>query len=408
MILNRWWLIVLAAGAGLGVRLGQPLLTLAGLFGLLLAGAGWLWQRHCLTGVEYARSLSASHALWGEEVVLSLRIANRKLLPLTWLEAEERVPVSLPIPRARVVEAPNATGAYLRNLLPMLPYEQVIRRYVIPCRRRGLFEFGPAALRSGDLLGFTSRTAAVPAVDRLIVYPKLFELDAPAPASRRIVGARRAPRVILTDPSRTIGVRSYQAGDTLRHVEWRASARSPELLVRVFEPTTDLALAIFLNFRFPTFSWSSEDAPELEFAISLAASLARWGLERKYPVGVFGNAATGRSGGLRVPVSGDPGQLPRVLEALALAAPHHESGPGEVLLRESASLPYEASVVLISGAFDHWLMAAMEEVRRRRALTVWQVETILRRPAPRLPGVPVVHVPFDEDWQQRDHVQLAA
>src|SRR6185437_10580792 len=112
------------------------------------------------------------------------------------------------------------------------------------------------------------------------IYPKLFDLEFPVPASRRIVGLRSANRVILTDPSRTIGVRSYQVGDPLRHVEWRASARSRDLQVRIFEPTTDLTMAIFLNFRVPSFTWTAEDAPELEFCISLAASLARWCLDR--------------------------------------------------------------------------------------------------------------------------------
>jgi uncharacterized protein (DUF58 family) len=404
---NRWWLLILAFAAGLGAWLGQPLLTLAGLFGLLLAGAQALWRRHCLTGLDYERRLSTTSAAWGEEISLTLRIANRKLLPLTWLKIEERVPAKLPVAHGRVLENPDGSGTYLRNLLPMLPYEQVVRRYAVSCARRGLFTFGPGRLESGDLLGFVTRALRFPAVDHLIVYPKLFELDMPAPASKRIVGAQSVNRVILTDPSRTVGVRTYQPGDPLRHVEWRASARSRDLLVRVFEPTTDLALAIFLNFRIPTFSWSSADAPELEFVISLAASLARWGLERKYPVGVFGNGALAEGGGLRVPVSGDPLQLRRVLEALALSEPFAQAGIGEVLLAEASHLPYESSAVVITAAFDQRLLAALEEVRRRRPVTVWFVKTGPSL-APELPGIRVITVPYDDYWEQQDYVQLAA
>ncbi|MFI5269031.1 MAG: DUF58 domain-containing protein, partial [Chloroflexota bacterium] len=249
--------MILAFAAGLGAWLGQPLLMLGGLFGLLVAGAEQLWTRQCLTGLEYERSMSAVSAVWGEEVTLTLRIANRKLLPLTWLQTEDRVPTQLPISKARVVDGRDGPVAYLRNLLPMLPYEQLVRHYAVTCRRRGLFEFGPGSVQSGDLLGYASRTLRVPEVHRLVVYPKLFDLEFPLPLSRRIVGLRSANRVILTDPSRTIGVRSYQVGDPLRHIEWRASARSHDLQVRIFEPTTDLTMAIFLNFRIPTFSWSS-------------------------------------------------------------------------------------------------------------------------------------------------------
>lgn len=406
-ILSPYWLAILAAAAALGAWLGQPLLMLAGLFGLLIAVAEQIWTRYCLTGLEYERGLSASSASWGEEVTLTVRIANRKILPLTWLQTEDRVPSKLTIARARVVDTNEGPAAYLRNLLPMLPYEQIVRRYTIACRRRGLFEFGPGSLQTGDLLGYAQRTVRIPQVHRLLIYPKLFELDFPPLASRRIVGARSANRPILTDPSRTVGVRGYQPGDPLRHVEWRATARSRDLLVRVFEPSTDLAMAIFLNLKVPTFSWTAEEEPELEFSISLAASLARWSLERKYPAGVFGNGARGETGALRVPVSRHPGQLQRILEALALATLYGQRNIGEIMLGEAPNLPFETSVVLITAAFDQRLLTAIEEVRRRRPVTVWYVKT---RPeaVPQLPGVDLVTIEFDDYWEQQDYVHLAA
>ncbi|HLY67578.1 MAG TPA: hypothetical protein VKU60_18715, partial [Chloroflexota bacterium] len=187
MLINRYWLLALLAAVGAGLWREQPLLTLAGLFGLLIAGAEVLWQRHCLTGVEYERQLGASRAFWGEELPLTIRLANRKLLPLTWLQAEERVPRELPIDNAQVVAGSWAADwANLRNLLPMLPYEQVTRRYTIQCRHRGLFEFGPGRIESGDLLGYSSRSVSYLDVRQLLVYPKLLELDMSPPAARRI------------------------------------------------------------------------------------------------------------------------------------------------------------------------------------------------------------------------------
>jgi uncharacterized protein (DUF58 family) len=407
VVVNRWWLAILLVAVGLGAWRGQPLLTLGGLFGLLIAGAETLWDRYCLTGLEYERRLSANRAVWGDDVTLFVRLANQKLLPLTWLKTEEVVPLRLPMPHARVVDDPDEHRSYLRHLLPMLPYEQVVRRYTVQCRRRGLFSFGPARLESGDLLGWTSRHLNFPQVNHLLVYPKLFELDMPTPLSRRIVGQQATRRVILTDPSRTVGVRTYQPGDPLRHVEWRASARSQEMLVRVFEPTTDLALAIFLNFRVPSLTWISDGMQELEFCISLAASTARWALDRKYPAGVFGNGTLGEEGGLRLPMSSAPDQLPRILEALALASHHPGVGIGEVMLREVPQLPFEASAILITAGFDYSVLAAIDQVRRQRPLTVFFVKTSPAE-APVIPSVPVINVQYDDYWEQQDYVQLAA
>ena len=64
-------------------------------------------------------------------------------------------------------------------------------------------------------------------------------------------------------------------------------------------------------------------------------------------------------------------------------------------------------MVLITTMFDSRLLAAIEEVRRRRSVTVWFVKT---RPgaAPQMPGVNLVTIEYDDYWEQLDRVQLAA
>ncbi|MBV8084545.1 MAG: DUF58 domain-containing protein [Chloroflexi bacterium] len=407
MVINRLWAIVLAFALLIGVWLRSAPLALAGAFGLLLGGLELLWTERCFEGVSYERKLDVTQASFGQSVQLTLRFANRKLLPLTWVEADDRVPDQLPIePGTTVRGGLAARSLHLRNLLRLLPYEQVTRRYSIHCRRRGVFEFGPSWLETGDLLGYASRVQEYTRVDRLMVYPKVFELDLPPPRAQRLIGRQRADRVILTDPSRMVGVRSYQTGDPLRHVEWRSSARAGELLVRVFEPTTEPALAIFLDFNTPGDYWRDDTQPELEFAISLAASLAKWANDRHYPFGLFGNGSRGDLGGaVRVPLASDPEQFRRVLEILALALPYHETSIGPLLSREAARLPAEASVVLVTAALDPDLAPWLHGVRGR-ALTVLAVSSSFGCAS--LPGVPVVPVPYLDGWTELEHVALHA
>jgi len=429
VIFNRLWLLVLLVAVELGVWRHLPLLIVGGLLGLAIGGAQLLWGRFCLSGVEYERRLGASHALWGEEVQFSVRIANRKVLPLTWLLAEDRMPGRLPIDRAPLVRDRFSPLVHLKSLLPLLPYEQVTRRYTVHCHQRGLFEFGPGRLESGDLLGYLRRVARYDKVDRLLIYPKVLDLDVPAAASMRLIGPRVVDRVILTDPSRTVGVRPYQPGDPLHHVEWRATARTQNVLVRVFEPTTDPAVAIFLNSDVPRTEYDYYDPPELEFCISLAASLAKWLLDKRHPIGLFGNGEPTGPGAVRLPVSGGPEQFQRVLETLALASPF---GPvrtlrvewwqgtdlpaykavtmrppmSQLLLKESARLPFEISILLITADWDADLLAAVREVRRRRPVTVLFVQTA--HSAAEAEGADAIHVPYAEGWQALERLQLAA
>jgi uncharacterized protein (DUF58 family) len=122
---------------------------------------------------------------------------------------------------------------------------------------------------------------------------------------------------------------------------------------------------------------------------------------------LFGNGACGEAGAVRLPVSGDPRQLQRILEVLAMATPSFQSTIADLLLKEAAAQPFETSVVLISGSFDARLLAAMEEVRRRRPLTVWYIRAP-GSPELHLPGINIVTVTYDDYWERLDHLQLAA
>ena len=408
-MINRWWTLSLAAAVLVGAWFSQPLLTLAGVLGLLVGGAELLWTRYCLAGVDYERRLGASRATWGEDVWLTVRVTNRKLLPLTWLQVEDQVPARLDIERATITHGPRQSLAYLTSLLSMLPYEQVVRRYRVRCRQRGLFEFGPSRLVSGDLLARSSRSTRNEKVDPLLIYPKLLDLIVAPPRSRRMVGRRAADRLIVTDPSRTVGVRRYQTGDPLRHVEWRASARSQELLVRVFEPTTDLALAVFLDFLVPGFGAGNLYPDQLEFVISVAASLARWALDRRFRVGLVGNGSGLGVGGVRVPVGDGPEQLVHILEALALATPFawQRTPIARLLASEAPGLPYETSVTVVTAKLDDELLAAAAAVGRRRAITVLHVRPS-GSPEVRVAGVDIVTVPYEPGWDELQRISLAA
>ncbi|MBV8087925.1 MAG: DUF58 domain-containing protein [Chloroflexi bacterium] len=436
VVFNKYWLRFLLLAVALGIWREQPLMTIAGLIGLSVGAGQLLWLRFCLAGVEYERHVGATHVLWGEEVPITVRIANKKPLPLSWLLTEDQVSDDrLPIRRGERVEDRVTFPFTIKSLLSMLPYGQIVRHYVARCVHRGAIQFGPTSVESGDLLGYATRTVTLPETERLLVYPKLFELDMPGLRSVRLIGPQKVDRIILTDPSRTVGVRQYQPGDPLRHVEWRASARAREVLVRLFEPTTDPAIAIFLNSEVPVADWDFYDPPELEFCISLAASLAKWMLDRGYPVGLFGNGEPAGDNAVRLPVGSHPQQLRRILEVLALASPF---GPvrrrgrewwedthfrdlaadrgavrwrlplGQLLLREAARLPYEVSIAVVTATFDAELLAACREVQRRRPVTVIYVASPAAAPEVALSGLNVLTVPYTDDWEGLDRLQLAA
>ncbi len=243
-MLGELWIVTLLLVGIVAVWSGAALLTLTVLLAGLVSVSLLIWRRYCLAGVSYRRELGATRAAFGETVALTLELINLKLLPLTWLRIEDTVPRGLAIAGATVVGQGRADRTQALTLLTaMLPYERVVRRMEIRCNRRGELAFGPAVLELGDYLGTLTRRAAQPETDRLIVYPKLFPVHLGPLPSDRLLGRDRAHRSALADPVRAIGAREYRPGDPYRSIDWRSSARSDTLMVRVAEPSTNAAAA---------------------------------------------------------------------------------------------------------------------------------------------------------------------
>ncbi|HTW98157.1 MAG TPA: DUF58 domain-containing protein, partial [Acidimicrobiales bacterium] len=267
--------LALFALAVLGWAISAIPLAIAGMLGACTTAALQLWQVHCLSGVSFRRQVSESRVGFGEEVSLELEIVNDKVLPLSWLQLEENVPANLPIEGATVVRGGrNPWSATLVQIRPFLPYQRVRRRFSVRCVRRGEHVFGPGELTSGDPVGLRRRRAAAPGSARLLVYPKNFAMEPERVVSRVLVGEQRARRELLEDPSRSAGVRPYRPGDPLRRVNWRASARTSGLLVREFDPTVSLRVALFVDLAVPRRGHQALTPPQLEFTIAVAASLA--------------------------------------------------------------------------------------------------------------------------------------
>jgi uncharacterized repeat protein (TIGR01451 family) len=426
-MLGALWLLSLGAVGTWGVWSRDALLTLTAALALLLSASLLLWQRYCLAGVAYRRRLSADRAFFGDTVELSIEVTNLKPLPLTWLKVEDAVPYGLRIDSgstatgeergaARTSPPPTRGGGEvladiagpsppLTILLAMLPYQRVVRRMRVQCGRRGDHALGPASLESGDYLGALSNRAIQAGTDRLIVYPKIFPVQLAGLPSNQFLGRNAARRHILTDPVRTIGTREYRAGDPYRAIDWRASARRDSIMVRMFAPSTTPVLDIVVNFLAAAHGWSHWETDGFEFALSVAASLASYGAQHGWAVGLRGN---GQSAGVRIdqPPSAAPGQLRGVLETLARAGTIATGALAPVIAAPATRIPAGATLLLITTAFDRALLAELRDQHRRgRPVLALHVAPIYE--ATPAASFPILRIDQDAHWMERNALVLA-
>ncbi len=320
VLLNKISLIVVAGLLVLAAWMGQTVIVV--LLGLALSAAGIsrLWSYLSLKGVRCERHLSEQRVFPDEYLELKLRVVNRKLLPLPWVEINDEVPAGFITDTAPLPGNRPGFGSISQST-SILWYSAISWKYRLLCNKRGYYPLGPLTVTSGDIFGFYPRTATEPVKDYLIVYPRVYSLGQLAVPSLFPLGEAKSEKRIFEDPSRTIGVRDYSPGDSLRRIHWKASARQQQLQVKLFEPTTTLRVAMFLavdSFQYDGV-WNGD---ELELGISTTASLANYLVDKNSQAGLWANSRLADSGQpARLPLRGGVDQMVSILEALAKIVP---------------------------------------------------------------------------------------
>ena len=371
MFKSRWLYVILGVLL-VGGLLRQPALVIIALLTLFTVGVAWAWNRYALVGVEYQRALSETRVFPGETVALTVRLANRKLIPLAWLELTDKFPSrgeafapGLKLKQNTLANASPLRVGYLAHLASLHWYERVSWRYELTAAARGYYAFGPLTLRSGDAFGLFEQEERREQIDHLIVYPRLVSLERLGIPSKHPLGETKSPQRIFEDPSRTMGIRDYQRGDGFKRIHWKATARRQALQSRVYEPTATQQLAIFLNVATFLEAWQGIEPELLESAITVAASLASEALEGRYAVGLYANCSLPESDQtIKVPPGRSPGQLTAILEALAKASGFAVMPLENLLDNEAARLPWGATLVIVTALVSEGLLSALLRLRQ--------------------------------------------
>lgn len=236
------------------------------------------WYTPRILGHILARRDFTDHAFWGEDVQIVLRLENTSRLGVPWLHLRESVAVEL--------ETRQATN----RVFSLRGHETTEFTYFVQTRRRGYYRLGPMRLKTSDLFGlFAEQARSLPA-DYLTVYPRIWTLSQLNLPSRLPFGVIGSHQRLFEDPARPMGVRQFRSGDSLRQINWKASAHThgQHLLVKTYEPAISLETAVFLNLH--TGDYIGRDrAYTIEWAIEVAASLATHLVDLRQPVGLVSN-----------------------------------------------------------------------------------------------------------------------
>lgn len=393
------WIVLAIILTLVGLALDSRYLTTVAAVILATSAVAWLWARFSLAGVSYERKMSEVRAFEGETIELVLTVKNRKPLPLTWLNISDIFPQELPIADRSLVADPTTNLADFNSFWMPGPFQRINRRFDVGCVKRGFYKFGPANAVTGDGFGFFGRRKTIAPVDRLIIYPHIYPVaDLKLPAKNPF-GEARSRGLLFEDPLRTVGIREWRETDSPRRIHWKATARQQKMFSRVYEPSEEQQVQIFLNVATLERHWHGYLPALQERTISVAGSLAALAADQRLPVGLLANGALpGSDQPIRLLPGRGPNQLMRILELLAVVTPFASAPIERILVDEAPRMPWGATLVVVTAiAHDDLLAAIIDLANAGRKMTLFTLAK--DPPRRRLHNVLVYHLPqLVGDW----------
>ncbi|MEO1670728.1 MAG: DUF58 domain-containing protein [Cyanobacteria bacterium J06631_2] len=242
-----------------------------------------------------------------------LRIYNFTLLVATIIDAsqvknnaielERKEIQKLSVGRDNVIELKITSGqekaiAQIRDAYPPefkvdkdiievnLPANSVSQQtYTIYPDRRGEYEWGNIQIRQLGRLGLAWRDWKVLARQKVQIYPDLIGLrELAVRLSIENSGAMRQARR-MGNGTEFAELREYRAGEDIRLIDWKATARRDRPVVRVLEPEQEQTVFILLD-RGRLMTAKVGELKRFDHGLNATLSLALAGLSRGDKVGV--------------------------------------------------------------------------------------------------------------------------
>ncbi|MCP2267501.1 DUF58 domain-containing protein [Promicromonospora thailandica] len=186
-----------------------------------------------------------------------------------------------------VMELPVGSGTAAFPV-PRLPgggsHEEI---FTIPTRRRSVITVGPVKSVRADPLGLLRREMTWTDEQEVFVHPRVKNLTGSSTGFLKDLEGRVTNDITNSDVN-FHALRDYVPGDDRRHIHWKTTARTGQLMVRQFEETRRSHLAVLLSTRAE--DYANED--EFELAVSVCGSLGLQAIKEDRGVTVLVNEAT--------------------------------------------------------------------------------------------------------------------
>ncbi|MCD8380197.1 MAG: DUF58 domain-containing protein [Lachnospiraceae bacterium] len=182
-----------------------------------------LWNRNLSVKISFKNR----EIFEGEQGELLEVVENKKHLPLSMLKVKFHTDRNLAFDD---VEGSNVSDLFYRNdVFQIGGGERITRTLTFTGKKRGYYKIMGIDLVSTDLLMAMDMAESRREDSWLYVYPKPFYDEEFMQSLQQLNGEVLTRQHLIEDPFEYRGIREYQPYDTMRSVNWKATAKTGTL-----------------------------------------------------------------------------------------------------------------------------------------------------------------------------------
>ena len=257
-----------------------------------IAAVGVLWELYYkniwIRGVDVKLWFATDALYAGGQTKLYEVIENRKRTPLPVLEVGFHTKKELDF-----TDTENASVSdyiYKRDVFAVLGRQRITREIAVDCKKRGYYAVSDADLTTHTLLYKKSYSVGIETDASIYVYAKMADVSEIMTVCERMLGTLQCAKKLYEDPFAFRTIRGYTTDDPMKAINWKASAKTGELMVNTFDSVQSQKAMIFLDVA-DTGILKQEALVEENIAV--AATLARKLLRQSIETGFAFNGADG-------------------------------------------------------------------------------------------------------------------
>lgn len=245
-----------------------------------------IYRKNWSKNLKMNLSFENKTVIRGDKTNLVLSVSNAKKLPLAMINTKFQLDKSLYFTDIDT-NSTTTDKTYRNDVFSLGPNQRITRRIPIKCLKRGVYTLDNLEMVFSGIFMNEVNVLKQEANAYITVYPKAIDVTKLATINNSVEGDLTKKKYLFEDKFAFRSIREYSYNDNLKSVNWKASAKTGQLMVNEYDETMSRNVCILLNLEKDR---ELESMEIMENSIELCSGFASKFLREGVNLSLYSNA----------------------------------------------------------------------------------------------------------------------